>query len=59
MSQLRKYPDDEEDDVLDPDLPTKLPTEVPSAPNRDLGPRGTKEVDDPPNTGEAVIEPPT
>jgi hypothetical protein len=27
-------------------------TEVPHAPGKDLGPRGTRDVDDPPNTGE-------
>lgn len=59
MSQLRKFSGDEDDDdVLDPQLPTKLPTEVPNLPNRDLGPHSTKDVDDPPNTGEVPTEPP-
>jgi hypothetical protein len=34
---------DDEDEPL-------VATEVPTAPNRDLGTGGTKEVDDPPNT---------
>jgi hypothetical protein len=45
----------------DEDVP-QLPTEVPSAPNRDLGTGGTKEVDSPKNTddlGEEIVpEPP-
>ncbi|MGK4596002.1 hypothetical protein [Amycolatopsis sp. w19] len=48
--------DDEED--LDDLRGIQPKTDVPSAPNRDVGPHGTKEVDDVPGGGEAPIEPP-
>ncbi|MFJ4099497.1 hypothetical protein [Amycolatopsis japonica] len=48
--------DDEED--LDDLRGIQPKTDVPGAPNRDVGPHGTKEVDDVPGGGEAPIEPP-
>ncbi|MFI7120248.1 hypothetical protein [Amycolatopsis sp. NPDC049868] len=48
--------DDEED--LDDLRGIQPKTDVPSAPNRDAGPHGTKEVDDVPGGGEVPLEPP-
>ncbi|MFD5245760.1 hypothetical protein ACFWIW_14505 [Amycolatopsis sp. NPDC058340] len=53
----KSFGQDEEED-LDDLRGVQPKTDVPSAPNRDIGPHGTKEVDDVPDGGEVPIEPP-
>ncbi|MGY6651275.1 hypothetical protein ACXIZN_03825 [Amycolatopsis sp. TRM77291] len=53
----KNFGQDEEED-LDDLRGIQPKTDVPGAPNRDVGPHGTKEVDGVPGSGEAPVEPP-
>ncbi len=58
MRESKKGFETDEDEELDDLLTTQPKTDVPGVPNRDIGPHGTKEVDDVPNSGEVPVEPP-
>ncbi|MFE6615309.1 hypothetical protein [Amycolatopsis sp. NPDC057786] len=53
----KSFGQDEEED-LDDLRGIQPKTDVPSAPNPDIGPHGTKEVDGVPGSGEVPVEPP-
>lgn len=53
----KSFGQDEEED-LDNLRKIQPKTDVPGAPNRDIGPHGTKEADGVPNSGDVPIEPP-
>ena len=53
----KNFGQDEEED-LDDLRKTQPKTDVPSAPNRDIGPHGTEDVDGVPGSGEVPVEPP-
>jgi hypothetical protein len=58
MRESKKDFGHDEEDELDDLIKTQPKTDVPSAPNRDIGPHGTKEVDGMPNSGDVPVEPP-